>query len=74
MQFDLMSFLQEKSLEVIDKRASGGALWVIGGAELAPLMEELKARGIAFTLAPEGGRASWHRPAWYTKWAESRAD
>ena len=68
MEFDLMHFLQEKGLEVLDKRAAGGALWVIGGTELAPLMEELKARGIAFTLAPQGGRASRHRPAWYTKW------
>lgn len=69
-----MSFLQDKSLEVVDKRASGGALWVVGGAELAPLMEELKARGIVFTLAPEGGRASRHLPAWFTKWAEPPVD
>jgi hypothetical protein len=74
MHFDLMSFLQGKSLEVVDKRASGGALRVIGGDELAPLMEELKGKGIAFSLAPEGVRASRHRPAWYTKWAESSAD
>ena len=74
MEFDLLGYLQEKNLEVLDKRASGGALWVIWGAELAPLMEELNARGIDFTLAPQGGRASQHRPAWYTKWAGSEAE
>ncbi len=68
MKLDLMSSLQEKGLEVLDTRAAGGALWVIGGAELASLMEEVKARGIALTLAPQGGRASRHRPAWYTTW------
>lgn len=60
-------------LEVLDKRTAGGALWVIGGAELSPLMEELKTQGIAFTLAPQGGRASRHRPAWYTKWTDAAA-
>jgi hypothetical protein len=74
MAFDLLGYLQEKQLEIIDKRASGGGLWVVGGTELAPLMEELKTRGIAFTLAPQGGRASRHRPAWFTKWAESQAE
>jgi hypothetical protein len=73
MTFDLMGCLQEKGLEVVDKRASGGALWVVGGTELAPLMDELKARGIAFSRAPQGGRASRHRPAWFTKWTESAA-
>jgi hypothetical protein len=70
MAFDLMGYVQEKQLEIIDKRASGGALWVVGGTELAPLMDELKANGIAFSFAPQGGRASRHRPAWFTKWAE----
>ena len=76
MAFDLLSFLHEKGLEVYDKRAAGGVLWVIGGTELAPLMDELKARGIIFTLAPQRSRASRHLPAWYTKWtaaAESQA-
>jgi hypothetical protein len=74
MAFDLTGYLQEKGLEVVDKRASGGALWVVGGEELAPLMEELKAKGIAFSLAPQGGRASRHRSAWFTKWVESRTE
>jgi hypothetical protein len=74
MAFDLSGYLQEKQLEIIDKRASGGALWVVGGTELATVMDELKAKGIAFSFAPQGGRASRHRPAWFTKWAESQAE
>jgi hypothetical protein len=67
MGFDVVGFLKEKGLEVVDKREAGGALWVVGGQELAPVMEQLKAQGIAFTFSQNGGRASKHRPAWFSK-------
>jgi predicted peroxiredoxin len=73
MDFDVVGFLKEKGLEVVDKREAGGALWVVGGQELAPAMEQLKARGISFTFSQNGGRASKHRPAWFTKWKEAQA-
>lgn len=73
MDFDLVGFLKEKGLEVVDKREAGGALWVVGGQELAPVMEQLKAQGIAFTFSQNGGRASKHRPAWFSKWKGTQA-
>jgi len=66
--FNLIVFLAGKKLRIIDKRASGGCLWVIGGNELGSLMNELKARNILFTYAPNGGEATSHMAAWYTKY------
>jgi hypothetical protein len=73
MDFDLVGFLKEKGLEVVDKREAGGALWVVGGQELAAMMEDLKAKGISFTFSQNGGRASKHRPAWFSKWKGPQA-
>jgi hypothetical protein len=68
MAFDVIGYLKGKGLEVVDKREVGGALWVVGGQEIAPMLEELKAQGITFTYSQSGGRASKHRPAWFSKW------
>jgi DNA topoisomerase-3 len=59
--------LAAEDVEVIDKRASGGSLWVIGGPELGGLMERLAGQGFKFVFAKEGGRASKRRPAWWIK-------
>lgn len=59
--------LQALGLEVIDKRGPGGALWVVGGANLRELMHGLNRLGFAFVFKTEGGRASGRRPAWWTK-------
>jgi predicted peroxiredoxin len=62
----LLSFLKSQGLEVIDKRPYNGALWVVGGNELQHLMIQLKKAGVNFVFTDRGGRASRHRPAWYT--------
>src|SRR5688572_4299531 len=64
---DLLQLLAAENVEAIDRRASGGALWAVGGPELRELMDRLAARGSRFTFAKEGGRATKHRPAWWTK-------
>lgn len=64
---ELISALKRKGLEVIDKRPVGGALWVVGGPELADVLNEFMEYGHRFSFAAKGGRASRHRPAWYTK-------
>lgn len=51
----------------IDKRPQGGALWVVGGQTLAPIMEDLQALGVAFSFKPGGGRTTDGRDAWWTK-------
>lgn len=64
---DVVELLRLRKLEVIDKRPAGGALWVVGGWELSELLGGLKARGLAFHFAKNGGRASKNRPAWFAK-------
>ena len=64
--FDLIDFLTRRHIKFEDNRSKGGALWLIGSNELAPIIAELKAKGISFTYLPRGGRVSGHRPAWYS--------
>ena len=60
--------LQAKGFEVIDKRASGGKLWVLGdAAQLEPVITALQSQGVKFAFAPKGGRATGGRAAWFTK-------
>lgn len=66
--FNLLAFLREKRLEMVDKRPVGGALWVVGGFDLHPMMRELAAKGIRFTFSAKGGQTTGQRPAWYTQW------
>jgi len=64
---DLTSYLSDRGLEIVDKRPSGGNLWVIGGQELSGLMEQLQRRGTKFDFTPNGGKASGYRAAWHVK-------
>ena len=64
--FNLITFLCEKGLTVIDKRASGGAIWVVGGSELFPIIKELATKGIRFSFAKNGSQSTQNKPAWYT--------
>lgn len=64
----LVTFLEKKGLEVIDKREKGGALWVIGGKELDPIIKETrKVFGALWTFSQNGGRATGNRTSWFTK-------
>ena len=62
---DLLSELEAQSVEYIDKRPNGGALWVVGGAELSTMMSDMAKRGYKFTFNAGGGRATGHLPAWW---------
>jgi hypothetical protein len=64
----LAELLRSRGLEVIDRRKSGGALWVVGGPELTDTMVEINALGIAtFVPAASGRSATGNRPGWFTK-------
>lgn len=64
----LKDFFSDKGLEVIDKRAAGGCLWVVGEKET--IMPYIKEAGKIFCAygkyAPNGGRATKNRAAWFT--------
>ena len=66
-RIDVREFLKLRHLEVIDNGASGGAIWVLGGADLGSVLSPLGSWGVRFTFAPHGGRASRNRPAWWTR-------
>ncbi len=42
---DVVQLIERHNLEHADKRGSGGALWVIGGRELLPIMLKLRNSG-----------------------------
>lgn len=61
----ILGTIIDEGLEFVDKRDSGGNLWVIGGESLKGLMHTLEKRGARFTYKAEGGRATKGRHAWY---------
>ena len=65
---DLKAFLESKKLEVIDKRSKGGALWVIGGEGIHPILNESRIKyGAIWIKSVKGGTATNYRPGWFTK-------
>lgn len=63
--FNLLTFLTEKKCRIVDKRSSGGRLWVVGGKELDAIMMELRKRGIVFRFVPKGGQSTQYQDGWY---------
>ena len=48
--------LSSLGLTTVDKRSSGGVLWVIGGQELKPKLEAFVNDEIRFNFAPRGAK------------------
>lgn len=63
---DITDFLDVNDVIYVDRRKQGGALWVIGGPKLEPIMQECALRGTKFKFKPEGGSATNGRPGWWT--------
>ena len=57
--------LDSQGHEVIDRRPSGGNLWIVGGSELDSLFEDLAVQEIRFAFARKGSRTTGGRPAWW---------
>lgn len=64
---DIIDFLEATGIEYVDKRATGGSLWIIGGQELAETVRKAKALGCIFHFKKEGGRATKNKPGWWAK-------
>ena len=63
----LVESIEDEGLEFVDKRTSGGCLWVIGGKEISGALAKVKQKHrVSFTFCPDGGRASRWRQAWFT--------
>ena len=61
----ILEAIEDAGFEYVDKRESGGNLWVVGGMSLKTFMHDLENRGAKFTYKAEGGKATGKRPAWY---------
>ena len=64
-RFDLIDFLSDHGLEIIDLRSEGGTIWIVGGQDLASIINLLKSHGFGFKYSEDGLEATDHRPAWY---------
>ena len=64
----IFAHLAKAKMDYIDKRASGGALWVPGKWSNKAVFDAIfEETGCRFTFAQKGGRLTGHKPAWYSK-------
>ena len=64
----VLEMIRKSGFSYVDKRPNGGSLWIIAGEkEGKKLIDQCKKLGFSFTFTASGGRASKHKPAWYTK-------
>jgi len=65
---ELVLTLRERPLEVIDHRATGGVIWVIGNEKDEAFMRRLEREtGFVFEFVRYGDLVTRHRPAWRLK-------
>lgn len=64
----VLALAEKSGFPYVDKRPSGGSLWIIAGEKVGKkLAERYKELGVDLVFSANGGRASKHKPAWYTK-------
>lgn len=64
---DYFGELVASGAKIIDKREHGGALWVVGGKSLQPIMKKLRSVGVSFIFKQGGGKATGGADAWWSK-------
>jgi eukaryotic-like serine/threonine-protein kinase len=63
----LIDAVRAAGIQMIDNRDFGGALWVVGGLDLEPFVDDAQEEfGTSFHFKPGGGRATSYRDAWWT--------
>lgn len=71
---EVVAMLNQNGFEVIDKSSSGGALWVIDVTSFKEIAVNLNhQKGVKFSFAPNGGKATGYRPAWYASFNNTKA-
>lgn len=63
----LISAIKAAGLEFVDKRDTGGNLWVIGDRKIVMAISELNKQGASFRYREGGGKATKGRSAWWMK-------
>ena len=64
---DVIDLLKHNKIKYVDKRQSNGALWIIGGRELDPIVRECQKLGISFQYKEDGGKQTGYKPGWWAK-------
>lgn len=64
---DVIALLKRKSIPYVDKRSKNGALWILGGKELAETVKECRNLGVKFIYKEDGGKATKGKPGWWAK-------
>lgn len=63
----LIPAIEKVGLKYIDKRTTGGNLWVIGDRKIVTIISELNKKGAHFRYRESGGMATKGRSAWWMK-------
>lgn len=71
-EWSLLGFLDNKNVKYVDKTKKGGCVWIIGGYELTPIIEECREHGVNFRFSERGGLASGKNPAWWVRLQKNR--
>ena len=64
---NIIDFLKRRDIHFVDKRSNGGALWLIGGNELKPIISEAEKLGIRFHFKEAGGKITKGMSGWWAK-------
>lgn len=64
---DIIQLLEQHSVPYVDKRSTGGALWMIGGNELDEIAQKARTLGLNFRFKAGGGKATKGKDAWWLK-------
>lgn len=62
---NVIAILREHHAKFKDKRNKGGNLWVTGGQELLPMIEECRREGYAFKYSANGSKQTKYKPGWF---------
>ena len=64
---EIIKLLKESNVKYIDKRNRNGALWILGGPELQPVVNKAKKLGFTFIYKEGGGKVTKGKNAWWCK-------
>ena len=67
----ILEAIKSEGFEYVDKRGSGGNLWVIGDESIGDAMRDLGKRGAKFKFKAKGGKKTKGKPAWFISASDS---
>lgn len=66
-QSDMLKELRDKGFKVIDHRYISETVWLVGGNELLPIVEDFKQMKVIFRYVEKGHSLTNYKPAWFAK-------